>query len=465
MNAPSFDDTGTYPPPPEPDLHHTNHTTPHLPYDNHAEQSLLGAMLLNPNVIADVATTLHADDFHQPAHQHIYNAILTLWGNGGTIDPVIVAGHLDKHNNLTRVGGAPYLHTLIAGVPTTTHATHYAEIVTEKATLRRLITTSQTITHNGFNPDGQDAATIVDAAQEALNNVNRTHTTQEYASLFQCLQSAVDELDAIASHGGLTQGVPTGFHDLDTLTNGLHGGQMIIVAARPGVGKSTLALDFMRSCSIKHGKTSAVFSLEMSRNEIIHRLLSAETSIKLTDMRGGKLDDNDWISLTNHIERIQDAPIYIDDSANLTILDIKSKARQIHQQHGLDLLVVDYLQLMSGGKRAENRQQEVSEISRQLKVLAKELDVPVVAISQLNRGPEQRTDKRPQISDLRESGSLEQDADIVLLLYRPDSQDRDDPRAGEADIIVAKHRGGPIDTVKVAHQLHYSRFVSMPRFT
>lgn len=263
--------------------------------------------------------------------------------------------------------------------------------------------------------------------------------------------------------GGIATGIPTGFKDLDDLTNGLRGGQMIIVAARPGVGKSTIALDFMRSASIKNNMASVIFSLEMSKSEIVMRLLSAETEIRLADMRGGKMDETAWEKMVQKLDKVAQAPLFIDDSANLTMMEIRSKARKLKQKHDLKMIVVDYLQLMSSGKRVESRQQEVSEFSRQLKLLAKELDVPLIAISQLNRGPESRTDKRPQLADLRESGSLEQDADIVMLLYRPDSQDKDDERAGEADIILAKHRGGPIDTVQVAHQLHYSRFVDMAR--
>ena len=217
----------------------------------------------------------------------------------------------------------------------------------------------------------------------------------------------------------------------------------------------------MRSCSLEHGKTSVIFSLERSASEIVTRLLAAEAEVKLADMRGGRVSSEDWAKLTDTLNKVQDAPLYIDDSPNLTLMEIRAKARRLKQQHGLDLIVLDYLQLMSSGKKVESRQQEVSEFSRSLKLLAKELEVPLIAISQLNRGPEARNDKKPQLADLRESGSLEQDADMVMLLYRPDSQDRDNERAGEADIILAKHRGGPIDTVQVAHQLHYSKFVNM----
>jgi len=257
--------------------------------------------------------------------------------------------------------------------------------------------------------------------------------------------------------------VPTGFSELDEITNGLHAGQMIIVAARPGVGKSTIGMDFMRSCSIKHGMASVIFSLEMSKTEIVMRLLSAEAKIKLSDMRSGKMTDDDWTRLARRMSEISEAPLFIDDSPNLTMMEIRAKARRLKQKHNIRLIVIDYLQLMSSGKKVESRQQEVSEFSRSLKLLAKELEVPVIAICQLNRGPEQRTDKRPQVSDLRESGSLEQDADMVMLLHRPDAFERDDPRGGEADIILGKHRGGPTATITVAHQLHYSRFVDMAR--
>ena len=432
------------------------------PHDELAERSVIGAMLLNPDVILDVAEGLRPDDFYFPAHQLIYQAILDLFAQGSNVDVLIVSGRLDRLNALERIGGAPYLHTLISEVPTAANARYYAEIVEEKSILRQLVNAGTQVVQLGYEgEEGMEVDAIVDRAQQKVFAVTRNQTGEDYRPLSDLLKPTIDELTMIASGGALEAGVPTGFIDLDKLTNGLHAGQMIIVAARPGVGKSTLALDFMRSCSIHQGKTSVIFSLEMSASEIIMRMLSAETEIKLSAMRSGQMEERDLEKLTQRLTEIQDAPLFIDDSPNLTMMEIRSKARRLKQQHGLDLVVVDYLQLMSSGKRVESRQQEVSEFSRHLKLLAKELEVPVIAISQLNRGPEARTDKRPQLADLRESGSLEQDADMVFLLYRPDSQDRDDERAGEADIIVAKHRGGPIDTIPVAHQLHYSRFVNM----
>ena len=434
------------------------------PHDNEAEQGVLGAMLLSPNTITDIIEELIPDDFYRPAHQLIYRAILDLFSDNKDVDPVIVAGRLDRNHDLERVGGAPYLHTLISSVPTAANARYYAEIVAEKAVLRRLVDAGTRVVQLGYEgTEGAEVDVVVDMAQQEVFAIAQRNVTEDYAILADILQPTMDELDELSNHGGLARGIPTGFIDLDNLTNGLHGGQMIIVAARPGVGKSTLALDFMRSCSIKHNKASVIFSLEMSKSEIVMRLLSAETEIRLSDMRAGRMSDEAWAKLANRVGQISEAPLFIDDSANLTMMEIRSKARRLKQKHDLQMIVVDYLQLMSSGKRVESRQQEVSEFSRQLKLLAKELDVPLVAISQLNRGPESRTDKRPQLADLRESGSLEQDADMVMLLYRPDSQDKDDERAGEADIILAKHRGGPIDTVQVAHQLHYSKFVDMAR--
>lgn len=434
------------------------------PHDNEAEQGVLGAMLLSPQVVVDVIEVLSTEDFYRPAHQLIYDAIIDLFSDNKEIDPVIVAARLDRNNDLERVGGAPYLHTLISSVPTAANASYYAEIVAEKGLLRRLVDAGTRVVQLGYEgTEGAEVDAVIDMAQQEVFAINKKTGGEDYAVLADIIQPTMDELDELTENGGLAMGIPTGFIDLDNLTNGLHGGQMIIVAARPGVGKSTIALDFVRSCAIKHNKAAVIFSLEMSKTEIAMRLLSAETEIKLSDMRAGRLSDDDWTKLARRVGEIEQAPVFIDDSANLTMMEIRSKARKLAQQHDLKMIVLDYLQLMSSGKRVESRQQEVSEFSRQLKLLAKELDVPLIAISQLNRGPESRTDKRPQLADLRESGSLEQDADMVMLLYRPDSQDKENERAGEADIILAKHRGGPIDTVQVAHQLHYSRFVDMAR--
>ncbi|WP_370945785.1 replicative DNA helicase [Amycolatopsis sp. cg5] len=815
------------------------------PQDLAAEQSVLGGMLLSKDAVADVIEALGPDDFYRPAHQAIYDCILDLYARGEPADPITVSAELERRGELGRVGGAPYLHTLIATVPTAANASYYAEIVSEKAVLRRLVEAGTRIVQYGYGAAAADGANIdevVDRAQAAIYDVTEKRTSEDYVALEELLQPTMDEIDAIASRGGQSQGIPTGFTDFDELTNGLHPGQMIIVAARPGVGKalaldtplptpngwttmgevqpgdqligahgkpitvvdatgvlhdrpcyevefsdgtvlvadanhqwltetrasrraaqaarsrrqrpavtaevrttaeiaatvrcgtadkranhsiktanamqlpdrdlllhpyalgawlgdghsagarfttadpqiiwyleaeagletsklgpmsyslrlprpepieyrncevcgtpftpqtsqvrtcgrscggnhhgtvqamlrtlgvldnkhipteylrasvqqrrallaglldtdgtvaqsgavqfsvtnarlaqdtyelivslgyrcsmstkrvrgrseesstaytlhfttqnrvfwlerkhllqkerltgvicrphqryivdvrpvasvpvrcvevdapdhlylagrsmvpthnSTLGLDFARSASIKHGLTSVIFSLEMSRTEIVMRMLSAEAKIRLADMRGGKMSDDDWTRLARRMSEVSEAPLFVDDSPNMTMMEIRAKARRLKQRNDLKLVVLDYLQLMTSGKRVESRQQEVSEFSRQMKLLAKEIEVPVIAISQLNRGPEQRTDKRPMLSDLRESGSLEQDADLVILVNRPDAWERDDPRAGEADLIIAKHRAGPTATITVAHQLHYSRFVDL----
>lgn len=434
------------------------------PQDLDAEQSVLGGMLLSKDAIADVLEKLGPADFYRPAHQNVYEVILDLYGRGEPADAVTVAAELDRHGKLRRIGGAPYLHTLISTVPTAANAGYYAGIVAEKAVLRRLVQAGTRVVQYGYaGADGADIAEVVDRAQAEIYDVAERRMSDDIVALDDLLQPTMDELDAIQSGGGLPRGVPTGFADLDEVTTGLHGGQMIIVAGRPGMGKSTLALDFLRSCSIKHRMPSVIFSLEMSKSEIVMRLLSAETRIKLGDMRSGRLNDGDWVTMARRMSEIDGSPLYIDDSPNLTMMEIRAKARRLKQKTDLRLMVVDYMQLMTSGKKVESRQEEVAQFSRQLKLLAKELDVPVVAVSQLNRGPEQRTDKTPQLSDLRESGQLEQDADMVILIHRPDAYERDSPRGGEADLILAKHRNGPTKTVTVAHQLHLSRFASMAR--
>jgi replicative DNA helicase len=419
-------------------------------------------MMLSKDAIADVVEVLRPGDFYRPAHQAVYDCVLDLYGRGEPADAVTVSADLERRGELRRVGGAPYLHTLIATVPTAANAGYYAEIVAEKAILRRLVEAGTRIVQLGYaGADGADVNEVVDRAQSSIYDVTERRMSEDYVALEELLQPTMDEIDAIASRGGASLGVPTGFEDLDAVTNGLHPGQMIIVAARPGIGKSTLGLDFARSCSVRHGMTSVIFSLEMSRTEIVMRMLSAEAKIRLADMRGGRMTDDDWTRLARRMSEVSEAPLFVDDSPNMTMMEIRAKARRLKQRNDLKLIIVDYMQLMTSGKRVESRQQEVSEFSRQLKLLAKELEVPVVAISQLNRGPEQRTDKRPMLADLRESGSLEQDADMVVLIHRPDAWERDDPRAGEADLILAKHRAGPTTTVTVAHQLHYSRFADL----
>jgi replicative DNA helicase len=430
------------------------------PHDVAAEQCVLGGMLISKDAISDVMEVIRPQDHYRPAHQLVHEAILELYGRGEPADAVTVSDLLSKRGELARVGGGAYLHTLIASVPTAANAGYYARIVRERAILRRLVEAGTRIVQLGYAGDG-DADELVDRAEAEIYGVTERRVSEDYLPLAEIMPGALDEIEAIGSRGGIMTGVPTGFADLDALTNGLHPGQMIVIAARPAIGKSTLALDLARAATVKHGLPSVIFSLEMSRNEITMRLLSAEARVPLHAMRTGQMGEEDWARLARRMSEVVDAPLYIDDSPNMSMMEIRAKCRRLKQRHDLRLVIIDYLQLMSSPRRVENRQQEVSEMSRSLKLLAKELDVPVVAISQLNRGPEQRNDKRPLLSDLRESGSIEQDSDLVILLHREDAYERESPRAGEADLIVAKHRNGPTTTVTVAFQGHYSRFVDM----
>ena len=593
------------------------------PQDIAAEQSVLGGMMLSKDAIADVIENLRDSDFYRPAHQLIFEAVLDLYSRGEPADAVTVSAELTRKGQLARVGGGIYLHTLISGVPTAANAGYYAQIVAERATLRRLVEAGTRIVQMGYgaatggNDQPGDVDAVVDRAQAEIYEVTERRTADDYVPISDLLQSTMDELDRISNTGGIGTGIPTGFVDLDQITNGLHPGQMITVAGRPGSGKalaldtllatpggwttmgevgvgdllvgadgrptrvlattevmsdrpcftvtfsdgasivadaehqwvvttpaaaralatvgggqpvspqpvrlivtttaelalalltghelevahtdgvrvvdvratasvpvrcvqvdnasrlylagptrlpthnSTLALDFARSAAIKHNKTTAIFSLEMGKTEMMMRLFSAEASVPLANMRSGRMSDQDWQRVARRSGQMAEAPLFIDDSPNLTMMEIRAKARRLSQRNDLAMVVIDYLQLMTSGKRVESRQQEVSEFSRAIKLLAKELEVPVVTLSQLNRGPEQRTDKKPMLADLRESGSIEQDSDLVILVHREDMYERESVRAGEADLIIAKHRNGPLATVPVAFQGHLSRFADM----
>jgi len=432
------------------------------PHDLLAEQSTLGGMLLSKDAVADVIEVLKGRDFYHPKHEIIFDAILSLYSHGEPTDVITVSDELTKTGMLQRAGGVDYLHTIVSLVPTAASAGHYASIVSEKAVLRRLVDAGTRIANMGYASEGE-VNELVNIAQTEIYQVHGGADSDDYVPVNEAVTAAVDEIEAAKGTGGKMLGVPSGFRDLDELTNGFHRGQLILVAARPALGKSTLALDFARSASIKHSMPTIFFSLEMGRAEIAMRLLSAEAAIPLQKMRKGTIEQRDWTTIAQVRGDIDAAPLYIDDSPNMTLVEIRAKCRRLKQRVGLQMVVIDYLQLMTSGKRVESRQQEVSEFSRSLKLLAKELQVPVIALSQLNRGPEQRSDRKPQLSDLRESGSLEQDADAVILLHRESAYEKDNPRAGEADFILAKHRNGPTGTVTVGFQGHYSRFADMPK--
>lgn len=430
------------------------------PQDLDAEQCVLGSMLLSKDVIGDVVGVLAGDAFYRPAHETIFHAVTRLFAEGDPADPITVGAELNKRGELTKVGGATYLHTLVQAVPTAANASFYAEIVAEKAALRRLVTAGMRITQMGHAGDGE-IEEIQDAAGAELATALQVRDESATVLVSERYPSYIERLDD-RQKNGTAQGIPWGFLDLDSLTNGLHPGQMIIIAARPSIGKSTLALDIARSAAIRAGHPTAIFSLEMGEDEILDRLTSAEARVALHHLRKADLSHDDWDRVAKVVPRINAAPLYLDVTAATTVMEIKAKCRRLQQRNGLSLVIIDYLQLLTAaGRKAESRQVEVSDMSRQLKLMAKDLNVPVVVLSQLNRGPEQRADKKPTISDLRESGSLEQDADMVILIGREDFYEKTSPRAGEADLLVAKHRGGPTAEITVAAQLHYSRFVDM----
>ncbi len=428
-----------------------------LPSDMLAEQCTLGGMLLSQEAIADVFDAVRGPDFYAPKHEIIYSAILELFNRGEPTDVITVTDQLSKTGELVRAGGADYLHTLTSIVPTAANAAFYADIVQEKATLRRLIEVGTKIAQMGYTAQG-DITELVNQAQSHVYEVSKAGAGEDYVPLFDSIDAAVALMENAQKRGGEMVGVPTGFQKLDEMTHGLHPGQLIILAARPAVGKSTLALDIARNASIRHKKPVIFFSLEMGRAEIAMRLLSAESRIYLQAMRKGNLSDNDWSRIASVRGEINSAPLYIDDSPNMTLVEIRAKCRRLAKRVGLEMIVIDYIQLMTSGKKVESRQQEVSEFSRALKLLAKELGVPVIAISQLNRNSERSENKKPELSHLRESGSLEQDADVVVLLHREDMAKREEERDGLAELIVAKQRNGPTGPVMVNFLGQFSKF-------
>nr|WP_018502556.1 replicative DNA helicase [Parafrankia discariae] len=432
-------------------------TTP--PHDLHAEQATLGGTLVSTAAIGDVVEILRAGDFYRPAHRLIFEVVGDLYSRGEPADVISVAAELGHRGELDRIGGPAYLHTLISAVPTAANAGYYARIVAGMAVKRRVAEAGHAIVRAGMSPTvpADAAAEQAEAALHAA--LSHADDGEGPTPLSASVSATLDRLEA-RERGEDLSGVPTGFADLDELTHGFQPGQLIVVAARPAVGKSTLALDFARAAAIRHGRPVLFASLEMSRAELDERVLSAEARVSLQNIRTGRIGD-DWERISRRIGELAAAPLHIDASPGLGVAAIRTRARRMQRRAGLDLLVVDYLQLLVTAGKSENRQQEISAISRSLKLLAGELGIPVVALSQLNRAVEQRADKRPQLSDLRDSGAIEQDADMVILIHREDAVNPNSARAGEADLVIAKNRNGPQGCVTVAFQGHFSRFVDM----
>lgn len=434
-----------------------------LPHNIEAEMAVLGGMMISKDAIADVVEILRAEDFYRKAHATIYQVIYSLFGSGEPADPLLVSSELEKNGTLNAIGGLPYLHSLVATVPNATNTAYYAHIVREQALLRTLVETGTRIAQLGYTTEGADVEGLINMAQSEVYAITDKRVTADFRIFMDIGPELIAELESNAEREDGLLGISTGFQELDQKLNGLRAGQMVIVAARPGAGKSTLAMDFCRAAAIHNNVAAAYFSLEMSGIELSMRLLSAETGIFLDRMIKGNLEPRDWQNIAQTMERISKAPLLIDDAPNLTLGEIRAKAFRMKQQHNIGLIVIDYLQLLtSGGRTPESRQQEVSEFSRSIKLLAKELELPIIAVAQLNRDPEKRNDKRPQVSDLRESGSLEQDADVVLLIHREEMYNRDTENAGIAEIIIGKQRSGPTGTVELAFQGQFSRFADMP---
>ncbi|MFE2585447.1 replicative DNA helicase [Streptomyces sp. NPDC059378] len=430
------------------------------PHDLDAEQSVLGGMLLSRDAIGEVTELITAADFYKPAHETIYSAILGVYAKGEPADPITIAAELTKRGELNKIGGASYLHTLVQTVPTAANAEYYAEIVHERAVLRRLTEAGTRIAQLGYSAEGELDDIVAKAQTEVLAAVEARTGTATGSPISSIIERVVDQVGTLTDDE--ITGVPTGLTDLDSLTKGWQPGQLIVLAARPAMGKSTVALDFARAAAIQHGRSVAFFSLEMSEDEIGMRLLSAEARVGLHHLRGGTVTDEDWARIGRRLPAIGEARLHVDDSPGLSVADIRTRTRRLASREGLDLVIVDYLQLLTpASRRGASRQEEVAAMSRGLKLLAKSLRVPVIALSQLNRGSEQREGKKPVVSDLRESGAIENDADMVVLLHREDAYEKETPRAGEADLIVGKHRNGPTATITVAFQGHYSRFVDM----
>jgi replicative DNA helicase len=422
---------------------------------------VLGAMLLSAEAMADVVEILEADDFYRSAHGKIFATLRNLFAHGEPVDVITAVAALRQQAILDEVGGALYLRDLVDQVPTPAGAAHYARIVADAALRRRLIGAAADIIDVSY-AGAQDADTIADSAEQRIYDVARREDTEETALLSDLVNQAMSELESMQNRESAYTGLPTGFRDLDDLTSGLQSGNLVVIAARPGVGKSSLAMNIARNVSIA-GEPVAVFSLEMSRHEIGMRLLCAEARVPWDRIRNKRVGPDDWTRIVAAAGQLHEAPLHIVDAGNVNIVDIRAKARRLKTgRQGLSMIIVDYLQLMTspGVRRLDNRQQEVAEISRSLKLLAKELRIPVVALSQLNRNPEARADKRPQLSDLRESGAIEQDSDVVMFIHR---DDLDPEKKREAELILAKHRNGPTGSIRLSFEPSLTQFRNAAR--
>ncbi len=432
------------------------------PQNMEAEMSVLGCLMLDKDALIKIGDVVSADDFYDDRHKIIFEAAIALSEKNISIDILTVTNWLEEKKLLERVGGSSYLTQLVNAVPSSAHITHYAFIVRKKGALRKLINAAGEMTNLAFNEEG-DMEDILDSAEQKLFNISQKHLKQNFVSIGNILHSTFDRIDELHREKGKLRGLPTGYVDLDNLLGGLQKSDLVVLAARPSMGKTSLALDIMRNIAVNAKVPVGIFSLEMSKDQLVDRLLSSQSDVNLWKIRTGHLNDDDFEQIGQAMGELSESPIYIDDAAGSNIMEVRTKARRLHSEHGVGMIVVDYLQLMEG-RSTDNRVQEVSEISRALKLLARELNVPVLALSQLSRGVENRPDKVPQLADLRESGSIEQDADVVMFIYREEMyKGKDSRRPHIAEIHVKKHRNGPVGQVDLFFDAEKTSFRNLDK--
>ena len=431
------------------------------PHNEEAEKSVLGAVMLNKDVLFDVLEVVEEDDFYNPAHKEIYKAIWELYKDNKAVDVLTVSEELKRRGVLQMAGGRAYVAQLTLDVPSTVNAVEYARIVNEKATLRKMITAAEDITEQGYKAS-MDATEILDYAERSVFSIAQRNQKSDYTDIQSVLITNIQAIDDAAKNQGKVLGTPTGFKTLDDVLNGLQKSNLVIIAARPSMGKTAFALNIAQQSAVSEGSSVVIFSLEMSKEQLGQRLLSSQSRVEMTKLQMGNLDKKDWERVNLALDEMAGANIYIDDTPGISLIEIRNKCRRLKAEKGLDLILIDYLQLMSSPEKSDNRQGEISAISRNLKLLAREMDCPVVALSQLSRAPEQRPDHHPNLADLRESGAIEQDADVVMFLYRDDYYNKENSeKPGVCEINIAKNRSGPTKTVELTWVSRYTKFSDM----
>lgn len=428
-----------------------------LPQSVEAEQSVIGSMIIDKYAISKVLESLEEEDFYRDGHKVIYKTILEMFRNDIAVDLLTLLEYLKSTDALESAGGVTYITELSSSVPTTANLSAYIKIVSDKSTLRKLIKASTTIIEESYTNQSQ-VEDVVDFAEKKIFNIAEKRTTKDFEPLSDVLERGFEQIEKLFNNKGEITGVGSGFTDLDAKTSGFQSGDMILIAARPSMGKTTFALNIAEHAALREHKSVVIFSLEMSKEQLAYKLLCSEANVDMLKLRTGTLEDKDWENIAMAAGPLSKAKIYIDDTAGVTVMEMRSKCRRLKIEYGIDLIIIDYLQLMSGGAGSDNRQQEVSEISRSIKALAKEMECPVIALSQLSRAPEQRADHRPMLSDLRESGSIEQDADIVMFLYRDEYYNKETEDKNIGECIIAKQRNGPVGTAKLAWLGQFSKF-------